>query len=334
VTYRSPLLDRAGAVEADGPDAGVAAHYGSDLREQRALADGEGLVDLSHRDVVTITGPDRLTWLHALTTQHLEGLAPGTSTTALLLSPTGHVEHAMYAVDDGTTFWLHTEPGAGAGLIEWLRSMVFMSRVEITDVTESYGVVWRPGPAPIGTHLVMRSGQDSLGGHEIFLPRSELGELTGPAAGIWAYEALRIAAGQPRLGVDTDDRSIPNELGWLGVAVHLDKGCYRGQETVARVHNLGRPPRRLVRLHLDGSVDHLPTAGSVVRLGDRQVGVLGSAARHHELGPVGLALVKRSVPTEEPLEVVEPVELGRPTVTASQEVLVDPEVGLHVRARL
>ena len=97
--------------------------------------------------MVTITGPDRLTWLHALTTQYFEGLKPGTSTTALLLSPTGHIEHAMYGVDDGETFWLHTEPGAAAALVEWLQKMVFMSRVEITDVTEDYAIVWRPGDA-------------------------------------------------------------------------------------------------------------------------------------------------------------------------------------------
>ena len=72
-------------------------------------------------------------------------------------------------------------------------------------------------------------------------------------AGTWAYEALRIAAGRPRLGLDTDHRTIPHELGWIETAVHLSKGCYRGQETVARVHNLGHPPRRLVRLHLDGA---------------------------------------------------------------------------------
>ena len=145
---RSPLLDRPGAVEADGVDAGVAAHYGSDLREQRALAAGNGFVDLSHRDVVTITGPDRLTWLHALTTQYFEGFKPGTSTTALLLSPTGHIEHVMYGVDDGETFWLHTEPGAAAAMIEWLQKMVFMSRVEITDVTDDYAIIWRPGRLP------------------------------------------------------------------------------------------------------------------------------------------------------------------------------------------
>jgi folate-binding protein YgfZ len=327
---RSPLLDLPGAVEADGLDAGVAAHYGSDLREQRALAAGQGFVDLSHREVVTITGPDRLTWLHALTSQYFEGMRPGTSTTALLLSPTGHIEHVMYGIDDGETFWLHTEPGAAAALVEWLQKMVFMSRVEITDVTDDYAIVWRPGPAPADGPLT-RSGADSLGGHELFLPRAELAALEGPAAGVWAYEALRIEAGAPRLGLDTDERTIPNEVTWIGVGVHLEKGCYRGQETVARVHNLGRPPRRLVRLHLDGSVDHLPAHGYAVRAGDKQIGFIGSAARHHEFGPIALALVKRSVDPEAVLEVVAE---DQPTVTATQEVLVDPEVGLHVRARM
>ena len=326
---RSPLLDRPGAVEADGLDAGVAAHYGSDLREQRALIAGEAFVDLSHRDVVTITGPDRLTWLHALTTQFFEGLKPGTSTTALLLSPTGHVEHVMYGVDDGQTFWLHTEPGAAEALVEWLQKMVFMSRVEIADVSDEYAIIWRPGPAK-GEYLT-RAGEDSLGGHEVFLPRAELAKLEGAAAGVWAYEALRIEAGAPRLGLDTDERAIPNELGWLGVGVHLNKGCYRGQETVARVHNLGRPPRRLVRLHLDGSVDRLPQHGDAVLAGEKQVGVIGSAARHHELGPIALAVVKRNVDPEVVLDVVAE---DQPTVKASQELLVDPEVGLHVRSRL
>jgi hypothetical protein len=205
-----------------------------------------------------------------------------------------------------------------------------MSRVEITDVTDDYAIVWRPGPAPAGGPLT-RSGADSLGGHELFLPRAELAALEGPAAGVWAYEALRIEAGAPRLGLDTDERTIPNEVTWIGVGVHLEKGCYRGQETVARVHNLGRPPRRLVRLHLDGSVDHLPAHGYAVRAGDKQVGFIGSAARHHEFGPIALALVKRSVDPEAVLEVVAE---DQPTVTATQEVLVDPEVGLHVRARM
>ena len=328
MTYRSPLLDTPGAVEAEGPDAGVAAHYGSDLREQRALDNGEGYVDLSHRDVLTIAGPDRLTWLHALTTQFFEGLQPGTATTALILSPTGHIEHVMYGIDDGETFWLHTEPGRGAALLAWLQSMVFMSRVELADVTSEYAIVWRPG-TPTGDGLV-RSGD--FGGYETFLPRADLKAIEGKPAGVWAYEALRIAAGAPRLGLDTDERTIPNEIGWLGVAVHMDKGCYRGQETVARVHNLGRPPRRLVRLHLDGSVDHLPAHGDAVHTDDKQVGFVGSAARHHVLGPVALAVIKRSVPVDAELRVVATAD--DPVVTATQEALVDPEIGLHVRARL
>ena len=120
-----------------------------------------------------------------------------------------------------------------------------------------------------------------------------------------AFEALRVERREPRLGVDTDHRTIPHEVGWLTSAVHLDKGCYRGQETVARVHNLGRPPRRLVLLHLDGSDSDLPTTGDAVQLDGRDVGRVGTAVRHHELGPVALALVKRQVPDDAVLTVGE-----------------------------
>jgi folate-binding protein YgfZ len=158
------------------------------------------------------------------------------------------------------------------------------------------------------------------------VPRDQLDQYAaaaGPACGLWAFEALRIARGEPRLGIDTDQRTIPNEVGWIPSAVHLDKGCYRGQETVARVHTLGRPPRRLTLLHLDGSENRLPAPGADVLLGDRVVGFAGSSARHHELGPIGLALLKRNVPVD--------AELRVDGIAAAQEVVVDPEVGLHVR---
>ena len=113
-----------------------------------------------------------------------------------------------------------------------------------------------------------------------------------------AFEALRVEALRARLGVDTDDRTIPHEAGWIGSAVHLEKGCYRGQETVARVANLGRPPRRLVLLHLDAGDEHLPVTGDPVLLDGRRVGRVGTVVQHHELGPVALALVKRSVPVD------------------------------------
>jgi len=308
--YESPLLALPGAVAAGGVDAGVAAHYGSFYGEQRVLEAGDGFVDLSHRDVVRIAGPDRLTWLHALTTQFFEGLEPGRWTTALILSPQGHVEHAFTGVDDGEVFTAHTEPGAGAALVDWLSRMVFMSRVEVSAV-DDLAVTWRPA---VGDELVPRAQLTSYAA------------AAGPECGLWAHEALRIARGEPRLGLDTDHRSIPNELGWIGPAVHLDKGCYRGQETVARVHTLGRPPRRLTLLHLDGSENTLPTVGAALELDGRAVGFVGSSARHHELGPIALGLVKRNVPVDAQLSVE-----GMPV---AQEVVVDPDVGLHVRPRL
>ena len=104
-------------------------------------------------------------------------------------------------------------------------------------------------------------------------------------------------------------------------AVHLNKGCYRGQETVARVHNLGRPPRRLVLLHLDGSAPRVPVPGEIVSVNGKDVGRVTSIAQHFELGPIGLAVVKRSVPADAPLLVGTP-ESG--LVSAAQEVIVTP----------
>ena len=124
VTSYSPLINLPGAVSGDGVDAAVAAHYGSFNTEQRALEQGEGFVDLSHREVVRISGPDRISWLHTLTTQHESLLGSGQPTMALILSPQGHVEHAFYGYDDGLgdegSFTAHTEPGAAAALVEFL----------------------------------------------------------------------------------------------------------------------------------------------------------------------------------------------------------------------
>ena len=317
--YRSPLLGLPRAVSGDRIDAPVAAHYGSFVGEQRTLEADEGFVDLSHRAVIRITGPDRLTWLHSLTTQFLENLPPNIPTAALILSPQGHVEHAMYGVDDGESFTAHVEPGQAATLVEWLDKMRFMMRVEVADVTDELAVTWRPAARIEGAPY---SGYT-------FIPRKDLekyAEAAGPACGMWAFEALRIARGEPRLGLDTDPRTIPNEVGWIGTAVHLDKGCYRGQETVARVHTLGRPPRRLTLLHLDGSDNRLPAQGTEIVNNGKTVGFVGTSARHHELGPIALAMVKRNVGLDVQFEV--------DGIAASQEVIVDPEIGMHVRPQL
>jgi tRNA-modifying protein YgfZ len=337
-----------GSLDPTSPDAPVAAHYGDPYREQRTLATSAGLVDRSHRGVLAVPGPDRLDWLHNLTTQHLSALAPGGGTELLVLSPHGHVEQHAVATDDGTTTWLDVEPGQAATLLDFLSRMVFLTRVEPADVTHGWALYSLVGPDTDGALAALGVGPlpppdvsdvpgpkfasgtvpprpttvyataplPDLGGWvrrmpygaDLLVPRGAAGDLVAkagvPPAGLWAFEALRVADRRPRFGFETDHRTLPAEVGWTAAAVHLDKGCYRGQETVARVHHLGRPPRRLVLLHLDGvGTDELPPHGTPVQAEERTVGFVGTAARHHELGMVALALVRSNVPDEAGLRV-------------------------------
>ena len=330
----SPLLAHPGAVPAGGTDAGVAAHYGDPYAEQRALAQSAGQVDRSNRGILRITGEDRLSWLHSLTTQDIEHLAPGETAQALVLSPQGHIEHHLTVADDGTALWAHVEPGTAEALLAFLQSMRFLLRVDPADVTGDFAVLTRKGPAtaaepPEGTVVTMA---DSFG-TDMIVARDRLRDISARLeqdgvrlAGLAAYEALRIEAHRPRLGFDTDHRTLPHEVGWIDTAVHLDKGCYRGQETVARVHNLGHPPRRLVFLHLDGSEDRLPAHGDPVTADDAAVGFTGSVARHFELGPIALGLIKRTVPVD--------AALRAGGVPAAQEVVVPPDAGGNVKVTL
>jgi folate-binding protein YgfZ len=346
MTTPSPLLSRPGAVEAAGADTGVAAHYGEPLREQRALAAGTAVVDLSHRGVVTVTGPDRLTWLNTLSSQQVTGLQPRESSELLLLSVQGRIEFDARVVDDGATTWLIVEAAEAAPLAEWLNKMKFMLRVEISDVSADWAVLgstkevaewagllaWRDPWPHVGAggysySVVPEEGHPGLERPwiEYLVPAAELEQTVGdrPLAGMMAAEALRIAAWRPRLGAETDDKTIPHELDLLRTAVHLAKGCYKGQETIARVHNLGHPPRRLVFLQLDGSHHTMPAPGSQVLLGERKVGTVTSVAQHYEMGPIALAVIKRSVAPDELLTVLD----GEEPYTAAQEVIVAPDAG-------
>ena len=386
----SPLLTRPGAVASapDDPDQAVPAHFGDPGREQSALAEGRAACALA-RDVVTVTGPDRLSWLTTLSSQVLTALEPGDGgAETLLLDAQGHITHALAALDDGRTLWLVTEADSGEVLAAFLDSMRFMLRVEVTerpdvmalgalgeglealaqaardtasdasdspeaqaDAAEPQGSLiglWRdpwPGVVEGGTSYDVGAdrphpGQGYRAGFVLVPVRSVdavaqaflAAEEGRRLAGALAWEALRIEAGRPRWAREADARAIPHELDWLRTAVHLTKGCYPGQETIARTLNLGRPPRRLTVLQLDGLVGDMPRPGASVRMGERAVGAVTSVARHHELGPIALALLRRAVPVGEQLTVEitevdeatgETVPVGR--IDAAQEVLVSPE---------
>jgi folate-binding protein YgfZ len=349
---RSPFLALPGAVAAEGVDTGVAGHYGNPIVEQRKLERGDAIVDLSDRGVVSVTGPDRLSWLHSMASQALSRLRPGIGTEALLLDASGRIEHAAHVIDDGETTWLVVEGDEAEPLAAWLDRMRFMLRVEVADRSAEVAVLGAmsiaaldaaaPAAAPAGVALdwVDPWAAPGPGGHqyahddghpasdwhwiERIVPRDALAEAAAAVAagrvvvaGSLAAEALRIAAWRPRLATEVDEKTIPHELDWLRSAVDLGKGCYKGQETVAKVLNLGRPPRRLVLLHLDGSDTVLPAPGDEV-VGEkvrpepepgeeperRTVGRITSSAMHHELGPVALAVVKRQVPADLPLIVL------------------------------
>jgi folate-binding protein YgfZ len=293
----------------EGPDKGAIWHFGEPNKEQRALAEGKAWADLSHLSVLAISGEDRLKWLHDLTTQYLVDFGAGVWLSAMILDPQGHVEYQFNVVDDGTTSFLVMDPHFVEGLSAYLNKMRFMLRVEVRDVTEDFAVMRAPGIA------------NEIGGPFALVPRAELEEMksifdsTAMQVGTWALDAERVAAGRPRHGIDTDFKTILNELGVLNGAVHMNKGCYRGQETVAKICNLGKPPRRLVMLHLDGHAVVMPPSGTPVMNGEVQVGFLGTVARHHELGPIALAIVKRNTPVD--------AELTVEGVAASQEIIVE-----------
>jgi tRNA-modifying protein YgfZ len=314
-----------------GPDAGAIWHYGDPLGEQRAAETDAVLVDRSHRRVLALTGADRQTWLHSISTQHVSELPDGTSTQNLSLDGQGRVEDHWIQTELGGATYLDTEPWRGEPLLDYLRKMVFWS--DVTPAPADFAVLSLLGPQLAQPAVLDALGLDALPAEMTAVPMSgggfvrrmvgaregqfELDVLVDRGdhadlqrrltqaglrqAGVWAYEAHRVAAVRPRLGVDTDERTIPHEVGWIGGpglgAVHLDKGCYRGQETVARVHNLGKPPRMLALLHLDGSADR-PATGDPVLANGRAVGRLGTVVEHVDLGPVALALLKRGIPAE------------------------------------
>lgn len=371
-------------------------HFGNPLREQALLAQGQAWAWLS-RDVVEVSGADRLSYLTTVSSQVLTDLEnDGHCRQVLFLDANGHILYAALAVaalvpDSGEqSVLLLVDAGCGEGLAQLLNSRRFMLRVQaqvrpdlqvagaigdavqkLAGVVENLVTTWSdpwPGITPGGSTyftgtrhpganyraggvvVALEAGQTAPGQKQASGQEITPGQAPGPsqaaasgqepgqalaAAGLTqgltqvgelAWEALRIEAGLPRWAREVDARAIPNELDWLRTGVHLNKGCYPGQETIARTVNLGRPPRRLVQLQLAGWQGQLPEVGARVYLpaGDnpagKAVGTITSVARHWELGNIALALVRRGVPAQAELA----VDLEAGYESASQELLVDP----------
>ncbi|MDA2963205.1 MAG: folate-binding protein [Actinomycetota bacterium] len=281
----------------DGVDKGAIWHFGEPVKEQRALEAGKAWADLSHLNIIAVSGEDRLTWLHDLTTQFLKDLSAGIWKSALILDPRGHIEYQFNLVDDATTTWLAVDPGYVDTLIAYLTKMKFMLQVDVRDATSEYALLRAPGLTT------------DIGGPFALVPRTELDHMKESFGGVatqvgtWALDAQRVAQHRPRIGFETDHKTIPNEIGVLNGAVHMNKGCYRGQETVAKIFNLGNPPRRLVMLHLDGSDVGFPSQGSTIENDGVVVGFIGTVARHYELGTIALAILKRTTPIDAVLRV-------------------------------
>lgn len=340
--YVSVLLGRPGAapLDHDGTETavdahGVAWHYGDPLGEQRAIDDGGVLVDRSHRTVIRVSGKDAPEFLNNLLTQKLDDAPDGFGGSALDLNIQGHILHHADVARVGDDFYLDFPAAQAPSFIKFLQMMIFWSEVTIEEV--DYGILTILGdaqlPETVTPVFLRRIGWAAATRRDFAVPRTEL-EATADAlvdagfrlAGLMAFTAERVRGLEPELGADLDERSIPHEVsGFIGRgehvgAVHLTKGCYRGQETVARVENLGRSPRVLVMLQLDGSAPTDPLPGDKIEFNGRAVGQLGTVVHDCDYGPIALALVKRSALDAGELTIVD-ADGERAPVSAS----VDPD---------
>ncbi len=305
------------------------------LVDQRAFAEGSAYCVIPAA-VLRVTGSDRLSLLDNLLTQRVRPLAPGDSREALSLTPEGRVLRVFHIVEEADSTLLIAPGSAASDIVEWLDARIFMEDVSVSEVADVVVVMGRSSLAPESgiaewtdpwAHVQPGGYQYAEGEQprewdysEWVVPSSAVATL--PIVPATVAEPLRVIAGRPALA-DVDVTTLPHELDWMRSAVHLNKGCYPGQETVAKVHNVGHPPRRVVRLHLDGSDSVFVAAGDDVLVDGQVVGRITTAGVHFEEGPVALALVKRTTPVDAPVT----VEHDGIAVAATCEVIVSPTAG-------
>lgn len=323
-------------------------HFDNPLVEQRELLSGERVVVIDDRAVIKVSGADRLTWLHAMLSQNIANLKPGQSADALLLDANGRIEENIQIIDDGENSWLIVFAEHAEKLLAWLDQMIFRSKVSVATaddlnvvasfvqplagaaISNEQQLVWQDPwmSEPVGSALYAEASKRGQWNYFLSLvSKAAIDDVLADRqqAGTLALEALRVAAHRPSQPSELDEKTLPHELDWLSSAVHLSKGCYRGQESVAKVHNLGHPPRRLTLLHLDGSGHALADAGDKVFVSgtENEVGRITSIGQHFELGPIALAVLSRNVDEKAALFVR--TQVGE--IAANQETIVPPSAG-------
>jgi folate-binding protein YgfZ len=270
------------------------------------------LLDRSERGKLALTGSEAKVFLGGQVTNDVEGLTPGTGLYAALLTPKGKMRGDLRVLDLGGELWLDTERVALQALFDTIRRFKIGYDVELHKRTLESALV-----SLIGPRAREAAGGDAagLGTNEHDNARGDLGVLVTTDVGVDVIcpadeaptvlerlqqagavpvdeadaEVLRVERGRPRYGVDLDETVIPQEAGLNERAVSFTKGCYVGQETVARLHYKGKPNRHLRGLRLSAPA----ATGAALRLGEREVGRLGSVVASPRLGPIALAIVRR-----------------------------------------
>jgi folate-binding protein YgfZ len=275
--------------------------------EYRLLTERRGLVDRSERGRLALTGPEAKAFLHGQVTNDVEGLRPGTGCYAAFLTHKGKMQGDLRILDTGDELLLDTERSALQALFNMIRHYKLGMDVELHKRTLETAQLSLIGPearaaAPAGGEHANALGE--LGGRPVTLVATDLGydvicaaddadavraALDAPEVSEAAAEILRVESGRPRWGFELGESVIPQEAGLNERAVSFTKGCYVGQETVARLHYRGKSNRHLRGLRLAEPVE----PGAPLMLGEREVGRVGSTVVSPRLGPIALAIVRR-----------------------------------------
>ena len=317
-------------IEVNGHE--VVDHYGDVAAEHAALTGSIGVLDLSFRSRLCLTGADRQRFLHGQVTNDVNKLQPGQGCYAALISAKGRMQSDLniYRLDD--ELLLDFEPGLGAIVAERLEKYIIADDVQIVDVTPHYGLLSVQGPQagaaveklqpgfvlPIlpfnfskatnampGEIYLMNQPRLSTTGFDLFVPTNALAavadklmaaakELGGRACGWSAMETARIEAGLPRFGADMDESNLPPEAGLDARAISYNKGCYIGQEVIARIRTYGQVAKALRGLRLANDITSLPVKGDKLFHGDKDAGFITSAVHSPRLKAcIALGYVRR-----------------------------------------